>query len=77
MDISRELVPQIKGNVIFFTSYGVSDSQVADFQKDPLWQRREAMREGQVYPVDPTVWSNSGPLGVERAMDDLFKYLVR
>lgn len=77
VDISRELVPQIKGNVIFFTSYGVSDSQVADFQEDPLWQRREAMREGQVYPVDPTVWSNSGPLGVERAVDDLFKYLIR
>lgn len=76
VDISRELIPQIEGDIIFFTSYGVSESQVADFRQDPLWQRLEAVREDRVYPVDPTVWSNSGPLGVERAVDDLFEYLV-
>jgi len=76
VDISRELIPQIKGNTILFTSYGVTDAQVANLREDPLWRRLEAVQNDRVYPVDPIVWSNSGPLGVDRAVDDLFEYLV-
>lgn len=69
-------VPQIEDDTVLLTSYRVSRSQVADSAETRCgsgWKRCE----GQVYLVDPTVWSTSSPLGMERAVDDLFKYLVR
>ncbi len=37
----------------------------------------KAVKNKQVYEVDQNIWFAGGPLGANKILDDLFKYLVK
>lgn len=74
----QEGIPQMDGDVIFFTTYGPADgTQMADYVNSPLWQQLSAVRNGRVHEVPDSYWMlGIGMLAANRVIDDLFFYLV-
>lgn len=80
--ISRELLSQADGDVIFlWTGENTDDAaesaqkKLQALQQDPLWRQLKAVQAGRVHVV-PSYWIGSGPIAANRVIDDLFKYLV-
>ncbi|WP_250123966.1 iron-siderophore ABC transporter substrate-binding protein [Chroococcidiopsis sp. CCMEE 29] len=82
LSISKELLEQADGDVIFLWTTG-SNQEIAQQAKtalarlkaDPLWSQLKAVKQGKVYEV-PGYWIGDGPLAANAVIDDLFKYLV-
>ena len=71
--ISLEVIDQYDGDILFIINY---DREGEDFfLENPLIASLEAVKNGQVHFVDTDKWSASGPIGVNRMLDDLFTYL--
>jgi iron complex transport system substrate-binding protein len=77
-EISRERIREADGTHIFACSYGEpSESQLAEYMSDPLWQTLDAVKEGKVYWVDDDYWMvGIGYIAANLVIDDLFAYLV-
>lgn len=74
--ISKELLPQADGDVIFLWSDSEQPQElIKNLQSDPIWNRLEAVKRGQVYVV-PGYWIGFGPLAANAILNDLFKYLL-
>lgn len=80
--ISRELVPEADGDIIFIwtgenTVEGKQQAQkqLTQLQGDPLWQRLDAVKNGRVYEV-PSYWIGSSAIAANLVIDDLFQYLI-
>jgi iron complex transport system substrate-binding protein len=81
--ISRELIPEADGDIIFIwtgenTVEGKQQAQkqLTQLQADPLWQKLTAVQKGRVYQV-PSYWIGSSPIAANLVIDDLFQYLVK
>lgn len=76
--ISRERIREADGTHIFASSYGdPSESQLAEYMNDPLWQTLEAVKNGKVYWVDDDYWMvGIGYIAANLVVDDLFAYLA-
>jgi iron complex transport system substrate-binding protein len=77
-EISRERVNEVDGTHIFACAYGEpSESQLAEYMSDPLWQTLEAVQNDKVYWVDDDYWMVAiGYIAANLVIDDLFAYLV-
>jgi iron complex transport system substrate-binding protein len=77
-EISRERIREVDGTVIFACAYGEpSESQLAEYMSDPLWQTLDAVKNGKVYWVDDDYWMvGIGYIAANLVIDDLFAYLV-
>lgn len=82
MSISRELLPEADGDVMFlWTGENTLEAsqqakeKLAALKSDPLWQKLKVVKENKVYQV-PSYWIGSGPMAANAVIDDLFKYLL-
>jgi iron complex transport system substrate-binding protein len=80
--ISRELLTQVDGDVLFiWTAENEAEAnqeakkKLEELQNDPLWKNLNVVQTNKVYFV-PSYWIGSGPLAANAIVDDLFKYLI-
>ena len=77
--ISKELIHQADGDVIFIWAGGVNEQEAQTALKEltaaPLWSELNAVQQGNVYEVS-AYWYGIGPNVANLILDDLFKYLV-
>ncbi|MEM6424919.1 MAG: ABC transporter substrate-binding protein, partial [Cyanobacteria bacterium P01_D01_bin.128] len=77
LPISFELIPQMDGDVIFLISYEDDEADVINELKNhPLWSQLDAVKQGNVYPVNGMHWYGWDILKANLILDDLFKYLL-
>ncbi|KAA1172819.1 iron-siderophore ABC transporter substrate-binding protein [Marinobacter salinexigens] len=76
---TRESIPIMDADIIFYfmkDSPAVMDN-VRAWTGHPLWHRLDAVRNGQVYPVDRVDWSLAGGiLSANRMLDQLFDHFA-
>jgi iron complex transport system substrate-binding protein len=82
MVISRELLSQVDGDILFvWTAENNAEAnqeaqkKLEELQNDPLWKTLSVVQNNQVHFV-PSYWIGSGPLAANAIIDDLFKYLI-
>ena len=73
--ISLEVIDQYDSDILFIMDYAREGESF--FLENPLIASLEAVKNDQVYFVDTDKWTASGPIGVNRILDDLFKYLPK
>lgn len=73
--ISLEILNQYDADVLFVMNYDGEPNSF--FLKNPLIASLDAVKNNLVYFVNAETWSANGPLGVNRMLDDLFKYLPK
>jgi iron complex transport system substrate-binding protein len=76
--ISMERIREVDASVIFITSYGdPSDTDLAQYVNDPLWQQLSAVQAGQVYWVNDETWMVAiGYLAANMVLDDIEGFLL-
>lgn len=47
-----------------------------NLKQKPLWNRLNAVQQGQIYLYDFEAWNEKNPLAADVVLDDLYKYLV-
>ena len=77
-NISEEKLSDIDGDLLFLTSWGRdTDLEAIDkLRQKPLWQKLKAVKQGQVYVVDPYWHNEANIFAINAIVDDLEKYLV-
>lgn len=73
--VSRESLPAMDADTIFV--FMRDDPAVAELHRDwtahPLWENLTAVEQGQVYYVDPVIWSmGAGIQAANRLLDELY-----
>ncbi|CAN5558464.1 iron-siderophore ABC transporter substrate-binding protein [soil metagenome] len=76
--ISMERIKDVDASVIFITSYGdPSETDLAQYVDDPLWQGLSAVQNGQVYWVNDETWMVAiGYLAAGMVLDDIEGFLL-
>lgn len=69
--LSLEYVPELTGEHIFVITYDLEDTDFNALIERPLWRKLEAVREGRVHPVQGVAWTNHGPIGAMRLIDEV------
>lgn len=82
MQISRELLSQADGDILFvLTAENEAEAnqeaqkKLEELQNDPLWKTLNVVQNNNVHFV-PSYWIGGGPLAANAIVDDLFKYLI-
>lgn len=75
LQLSIEDLKKYDADVLFIINE--SNDSILSYLKNPLLQHLRAVTNKQVYVVNQSDWFAGGPLGVNKILDDLFKYLVR
>jgi iron complex transport system substrate-binding protein len=75
LQLSIEHLNMYDADVLFIINE-TSNSILSDLQ-NPIWQSLKAVKNKQVYVVNQGDWFAGGPLGVNKILDDLFKYLLK
>jgi len=71
---SIEVLPEHDADVLFvMADWTKENPEPLSFLEQPIWSQLKAVQNNRVYEVD---WHVGGPLGANRIIDDLFKYLV-
>lgn len=71
---SLEILDEYDADILFIIDYdGKPDSF---FLQNPLMSSLDAVKNNQVYFVKTDNWHPGGPLGLNRMLDDIFKYLL-
>lgn len=74
-----EALPQHDADFLFITTHHpLTEGEKANsdplfFLNQPIWSQLKAVQNKQVYKV---YWDVGGPIGANRVIDDLYKYLV-
>lgn len=78
LNASRETIPEMDGDVIFYTVYGPEDETAREkITSDPFWQRLDAVEEGRVHEVSDDLWMlGIGYTAANGVLDDLERYVV-
>ncbi|RAM53528.1 MAG: iron-siderophore ABC transporter substrate-binding protein [Hapalosiphonaceae cyanobacterium JJU2] len=74
LTLSIEAIYKYDADIIFVINY--AKTPLSHYLQHPLWASLKAVKNKRVYEVKPDVWATFGPLGANRILDDLFKYLV-
>lgn len=82
MSISREVLDQIDGDILFVwtaenepQANQEAQEKLEQLKNDPLWKTLSVVQKNQVYFV-PSYWIGSGPIAANAILNDLFKYLL-
>ncbi|MFN6562894.1 MAG: iron-siderophore ABC transporter substrate-binding protein [Nostoc sp. ChiSLP01] len=79
LTLSIEILPKYDAEILFIMTEQLTrdfkqlNPEPLSFLKKPIWSILKAVRNKQVYKVN---WTVGGPIGANRIIDDLFKYLV-
>ncbi|WP_414620434.1 iron-siderophore ABC transporter substrate-binding protein [Calothrix sp. CCY 0018] len=74
LELSIESLNDYDADVLFVINE--SQDKRLSYLKNPIWSQLKAVKNKQVYEVDEDIWYAGGPLGANKILDDLFKYLV-
>jgi iron complex transport system substrate-binding protein len=74
LTLSIEMLDKYDADVLFVVNY--ANTPLSHYLQHPLWSSLKAVKNKLVYEVKPDVWASFGPLGANRILDDLFKFLV-
>lgn len=67
--LSLEALPDYDADYLFL----ITNDQSLSFLEKPVWSTLKAVQNNQVYAV---TWDVGGPIGSNRVIDDLYRYLV-
>lgn len=72
VEISEEQIDKADANWIFVTTYKGGTDSKTKFESNPLWQRLEGVKSGQVKDVKDEIWMTSVSVqGAHMILDDL------
>ena len=74
--ISTERLDLLDGDVIFVALDAGANEQFTKFQRNPLWQKLDAVQSDRVFTVDSGYWIFGNVLAANAILDDLEKYLL-
>ncbi len=80
LTLSIEVLPEYDADVLFVmtehlsTKFKEANPEPLSFLKQPIWSQLKAVQNNQVHKVN---WTVGGPIGANRVIDDLYKYLVK
>jgi iron complex transport system substrate-binding protein len=79
-EVSFELVPEYDGDMlVVLGAFDPEDEEQSglaeDFLSDPLVQRLEAVREGNVHTITGITWNNGSALTAGAVLDDIERFL--
>lgn len=80
LTLSIEVLPKYDADVLFVmtehlsTEFKEANPELLSFLKQPIWSKLKAVQNNQVHRVN---WTVGGPIGANRVIDDLYKYLVK
>lgn len=82
--ISPELIGLVEGDEIFFFTYASVDPEaaaqvdqdVSEFEKTPIWNTLNAVKEGHAHRVGPHWWRSQTYYLASQVVDDLFTHLT-
>ena len=75
--LSEERLTDLDADILFMSVYDEESEQIlADWQKKPLWNQLQVVKNKQVYTVNADVWRAGDPLAANLVIDELYKYLV-
>lgn len=79
VSISDEFLGELAGAEDLIVIRSDLDPEARDdlYPADPLWQQLPAVQAGRVHPVQGTAWTNYGPLGLLRILNDATTLLAR
>jgi iron complex transport system substrate-binding protein len=75
-DLTKERIPELAADRIFYFSPGVDDAEgeanLSDWLAEPLWKDLEAVQADRAYRVDDSVWIAGGGIYAANAvLDDI------
>lgn len=75
---TKERIPAMDGDVIFYFSYELGDGEATKLEEewinDPLFQNLNAVKAGNIYKVNDTIWNTAGGvLAANLMLDDIEK----
>ncbi|MFJ7731074.1 ABC transporter substrate-binding protein [Lysinibacillus sp. NPDC097231] len=75
IDIGKEAIPQMDGDVIFYFTYMPTGDDSAlkteeEWTNDPLWKNLSAVQKGNAYKVDDVIWNTAGGILAANIMLD-------
>ncbi|MFF4173116.1 ABC transporter substrate-binding protein [Streptomyces sp. NPDC001744] len=74
IEISEEQIQQADADHIFMTTFSGGEERKKKFLANPLWQRLNAVKKGNVHEVEDSVWMTSVSLqGADMMLDDMAK----
>ncbi len=78
LEVSREAIPQMEGDIIFTTVYGEeSETTIEDITSDPVWRQLDAIEEGNIHEVSDDLWMlGIGYTAADGVIDDLEEYIL-
>ena len=71
--LSIEEISKYDADVLFIVN--VAERQPSYYFQHPMFSSLKAVKNNRAYVVDQETWSAQGILGVNKILDDLFKYL--
>ncbi|WP_375471285.1 iron-siderophore ABC transporter substrate-binding protein [uncultured Nostoc sp.] len=80
LTLSIEVLPKYDADMLFIMTellkkkFKKANSEPLSFLQKPIWSTLQAVKNKQIYKVN---WTVGGPIGANRIIDDLFKYLVK
>ncbi|PIG90497.1 iron dicitrate-binding protein [Gloeocapsopsis sp. IPPAS B-1203] len=75
LELSMEHLNKYDTDVLFVINE--SHAPLSSYLQHPLWSNLKATQNKRVYEVSQSDWFAGGPLGVNKILEDLFKYLVK
>lgn len=81
-EITRERIPDMDGDVLFYFTYDTGDGQGMEMEKqiigDPLFRNLDVVKKGRAFRVDDTIWNTAGGvIAANLMLDDLDQKLSR
>ncbi|WLR49941.1 iron-siderophore ABC transporter substrate-binding protein [Bacillus tianshenii] len=80
-NVTKERIPDMDGDILFYFTYETGDGEASQVEKewtnDPLWQKLNAVQQGNVHRVSDATWNTSGGvLAANEMLDDLEKIIL-
>ncbi|MFC7679101.1 ABC transporter substrate-binding protein [Paenibacillus sp. GCM10028914] len=75
IDLGKEAIPQMDGDVIFYFTYMPTGDDSAlsteqEWTEDPLWKNLTAVQKGNAHKVDDVIWNTAGGILAANIMLD-------
>lgn len=74
--VSYEVLPEIGGEAFFVIGYSLEPDELGTLQASELWQALPVVKAGRAFNIEGTAWTNHGPNGVYRVMQEVEEALV-
>ena len=69
--VSYEILPEIGGEAFFVIGYSLEPDALGAMQASELWQALPVVKRGMAFNIEGTAWTNHGPNGVYRVMQEV------